>query len=145
GYQRRDLRNRDYTVLLAPATLKSYVTIAESMPSETGERETQWRKKDGTLFDVWLHTVPVFDEEGSFVRYRNAALDLSEKNRLANELRARGDELERTNQRLRTINSELEAFTHVVSHDLKEPLRTLQAYSSLLAEEHAARLGPDGF
>src|SRR5439155_18902419 len=85
------------------------------------------------------------DEAGRFVRYRNAALDLSEKNRLANELRTRGDELERTNQRLRMINSELEAFTHVVSHDLKEPLRTLQAYSHLLAEEHAAQLGPDGF
>src|SRR5207249_3136816 len=36
-------------------------------------------------------------------------------------------------------------FTHVVSHDLKEPLRTLQAYSHILAEEHAAQLGPDGF
>jgi PAS domain S-box-containing protein len=145
GYQRRDLHGKDYTAVLAPAALKNYATIAESMPSQTGERETRWRKKDGTLFDVWLHTVPVYDEEGNFVRHRNAALDLSEKNRLANELRARGDELERTNQRLRTINGELEAFTHVVSHDLKEPLRTLQAYSSLLAEEHAARLGPDGF
>ena len=49
------------------------------------------------------------------------------------------------NQRLQVINTELEQFTHVVSHDLKEPLRTLQAYSHLLAEEHAAQLGPDGF
>jgi PAS domain S-box-containing protein len=145
GYERTELQYQKYTVLLAPATLKSYVTIAESMPSEEGELETQWRKKDGTEIDVWLHTVAVYDEQGDFVRYRSAALDLSEKNRLANELRARGDELERTNQRLRIINSELEAFTHVVSHDLKEPLRTLQAYSHILAEEHASQLGPDGF
>ncbi|MBI3824356.1 MAG: response regulator, partial [Planctomycetes bacterium] len=45
----------------------------------------------------------------------------------------------------RTINSELEALTHVVSHDLKAPLRPLQAYSHILAEEHGAALGPDGF
>ncbi len=145
GYERRQLQGRDYTALLAPATLKSYVTIAESMPAHEGERETQWRKKDGTLIDIWLHSVPVYDEFGRFVRCRSAALDMTEKSRLANELRARGGELERTNQRLRTINGELEAFTHVVSHDLKEPLRTLQAYSHLLAEEHAGRLGVDGF
>ncbi len=145
GYDRPDLQGKNYTLLLGPATLRSYVSIAENMPSQPGELETTWHKKDGTQFDVWLHTVPVFDETGRFVRYRNAAIDLSEKNRLSNELRARGDELERTNHQLRTINSELEAFTHVVSHDLKEPLRTLQAYSHLLAEEHAAQLGPDGF
>ncbi len=145
GYERRELQDKQYAVLLAPAMLKSSVTIVESMPSQEGELETQWRKKDGTLIDVWLHTVPVFDEAGQFVRFRSAALDLSEKNRLANELRARGDELAGTNQRLRTINSELEAFTHVVSHDLKEPLRTLQAYSNILAEDHSAELGPDGF
>jgi len=34
-------------------------------------------------------------------------IDLTEKARLANELRTRGDELERTNQRLRTINGEI--------------------------------------
>jgi PAS domain S-box-containing protein len=145
GYERHEVQNQSYTLLLAPSIRKSYVTIAENMPSQEGEMETQWRKKDGTQIDVWLHTVPVYDEAGHFVRYRSAALDLTEKNRLANESRARGDEVERTNQRLLIINSELEAFTHVVSHDLKEPLRTLQAYSHLLAEEHAAQLGPDGF
>jgi PAS domain S-box-containing protein len=145
GYRRGELQNKDYKLILTPEVLASYVAISESMPSQAGELETKWQCKDGTQFDVWLHTVPVYDEAGNFVRCRNAALDLSEKNRLANELRARGDELERTNQSLRTINNELEAFTHVVSHDLKEPLRTLQAYSHLLAEEHAAELGPDGF
>lgn len=145
GYDRHEIQKQNYTMLLAPAVKKNYVTISANMPAREGELETQWRKKDGTLINVWLHTAPVLDEDGRFVRYRSAAVDLTDKNRLANELRARGDELERTNQRLLHINSELEAFTHVVSHDLKEPLRTLQAYSHLLAEEHAAQLGPDGF
>ena len=145
GYQRDELKGRSYTDLLAPATLKNYINIAQNMPWQEGELETQWRKKDGTLIDIWLNTVPVHDDQGHFARYRSAALELTEKNRLANELRSRGDELERTNQRLRLINTELEEFTHVVSHDLKEPLRTLQAYSHILAEEHAAQLGPDGF
>lgn len=145
GYGRTELQGKSYSTLLAPAKLQSYVSIAASLPLEEGERETQWCKKDGTVIDVWLHSSPVYDEEGRFARCRSAALDLTEKNRLSHELRARGDELEHMNQQLRVINSELEAFTHVVSHDLKEPLRTLQAYSHILAEEHGSQLGPDGF
>lgn len=145
GYERKDLHNQSYTVLLSPDARKNYVAIAQNLPSQEGEIETRWCKKDGTVIDVWLHTTPVYDEDGRFVRSRNAALDLTEKIRLASEAKLRSDQLEQTNQRLRGINNELEAFTHVVSHDLKEPLRTLQAYSQLLAEEHGARLGADGF
>jgi PAS domain S-box-containing protein len=145
GYERKELHGKNYSLLLAPASVPSDEAFTENTPLADGEREARWRKKDGAVIDIWLHTIPVPDDEGNFVRYRSAALDLTEKNRLADELRTRGDELERTNQRLRTINSELEAFTHVVSHDLKEPLRTLQAYSHILAEEHGAQLGPDGF
>src|SRR5207244_1192761 len=64
GYARQELSSRNYTSLLSPATLKSYVTIAEAMPAQEGELETQWRKKDGTVIDVWLHTLPVYDEAG---------------------------------------------------------------------------------
>ena len=145
GYQRRELQGEPYTRVLAPTSQTDAAKLARSTPLSEGERETQWRKKDGAVIDVWLHSVAVFDEDGRFVRCRSAALDLTEKNRLSHELRTRGDELERMNDQLRRINSELEAFTHVVSHDLKEPLRTLQAYSHILAEEHGSQLGPDGF
>ena len=145
GYTRKDLTNKNYNVLLPTSPLPSNGTVPANRALQERELETRWRKKDGTLIDVWLHIVLVYDEAGAFVRSRGAALDFSEKNRLANELRFRGDELQGTNQRLRIINTELEGFTHVVSHDLKEPLRTLQAYSHILAEEHAAQLGPDGF
>src|SRR5262249_47343529 len=110
GYDRHELQNQQYTLLLAPSKLRSYMTISEAMPSQEGRLATQWRKKDGSVIDVWLHSIPVYDTSGRFVRYRSAALDLTEKTRLARELRSRGDELERTNQRLRTINGELETF-----------------------------------
>src|SRR5205085_2693306 len=117
----------------------------EHPPFRAGEIETRWRRKDGAVLDVWIRTEVDSDDTGHVVRYRSAALDLTDKNRLANELRTRGDELEGANQQLRTINTELEEFTHVVSHDLKEPLRTLQYYGNLLADEYSAQLGADGF
>src|SRR5439155_15435391 len=114
----------------------------EATPHDS-EIETRWRMRNGTLLDVWVRSVPVLDEQGRFVRSRAAALDLTERNRLAKELGARRDELEKTNARLRQINAELEDFTHVVSHDLKEPLRTIEAFSNLLAQDYTAQLGPD--
>src|SRR5262249_49050698 len=52
--------------------------------------------------------------------------------------------LEKANAQLRRINQELEEFTYVVSHDLKEPLRTLEAFSSFLATDYAPQLADEG-
>jgi PAS domain S-box-containing protein len=145
GHTRRDLAQHSYADLLAPVDGARAALPLGQAPFQEGEVETRWRSGDGAVLDVWIRTVADRDERGKVVRYRSAAIDLTEKNRLANELRARGDDLERANDRLRTINSELEDFTYVVSHDLKEPLRTLQTYGHRLAEEYSAQLGADGF
>ncbi|GEM_PF-4666477 len=143
GYDRNELLGREYTDIV---TKVSSTPVSFELPSDKEEEwETQWRRQDGTLMDVWLRIVPVFDERGKCARWRSSALDFTERNRLANKLQAHTDELQNTNARLRHINSELEDFTHVVSHDLKEPLRTLQMYSGLLAEDFSAQLSTDGF
>lgn len=44
---------------------------------------------------------------------------------------------------LRSSNEALQAFTYVVSHDLKEPVRGIDAYLRVLREDHAQELSPD--
>lgn len=44
-------------------------------------------------------------------------------------------ELAVKNDALRRVNAELRAFTHVVAHDLKEPLRTISAYVGFLESD----------
>jgi PAS domain S-box-containing protein len=47
-------------------------------------------------------------------------------------------------QELARSNRELEDFTYVVSHDLKEPLRGIEAFSTFLADEYGDKLDEQG-
>ncbi|MCS6903057.1 MAG: ATP-binding protein [Candidatus Bipolaricaulota bacterium] len=60
-------------------------------------------------------------------------IDITEKQRLERILQ------EKT-QRLEESNRKLEEFTHVVSHDLKEPLRTMAVFTQYLIDDYGSQL-----
>lgn len=143
GYPREALIGRPYGQLLAPGNRATYEADPDVLQRH-GETETRWVKQDGAVIDVWIGTSTIEDAHDAFVRSRSAARDISERNQLAHALRSKAEEIEQTNERLRRINRELEEFTHAVSHDLKEPLRTLEAFSTFLAHDYADALGGEG-
>lgn len=51
------------------------------------------------------------------------------------EVRNRTVELESTNSQLRSTNHELDEFNRILSHDLKEPIRNLTGFSTLVKRE----------
>lgn len=63
---------------------------------------------------------------------------------LEDRIAERTAQVEKHAQELRQSNAELEDFTYVVSHDLKEPLRGIEAFSSFLAEDYGERLDEEG-
>ncbi len=59
---------------------------------------------------------------------------------LEHRVRERTVELERANAELRLANRELEAFSYMVSHDLRGPLRAISGFSQVMLEEYESSL-----
>ncbi|GCE13326.1 histidine kinase [Tengunoibacter tsumagoiensis] len=56
----------------------------------------------------------------------------------------RNEELASLNERLEESNQELDSFAYIVSHDLKEPLRGISNYVSILEEDYHDQLDETG-
>jgi PAS domain S-box-containing protein len=91
--------------------------------------------RTGRLFPVEMTITPIHWGRShifsAFVR------DITERKRAEEALARQTDELTR-------INAELEDFTHSVSHDLKEPLRGIEAFAGFLAEDYSDKLDEQG-
>ncbi|MGL4549939.1 MAG: sensor histidine kinase, partial [Gemmataceae bacterium] len=143
GYPRERLLGAPYAMLLTEDA-RAALAADPRMMQRPGDVETQWVRGDGSTIDVWIGTTTIRDAAGEFLRSRSAARDVSEENRLAHDLHVKAEEVMRGNHQLRRINQELEEFSYVVSHDLKEPLRTLEAFSNFLAQDYGPQLEGDG-
>lgn len=69
--------------------------------------------------------------------------EVAERVRIGGEMSKLNMVLEQRNEDLTAANSDLEAFSHSVSHDLRMPLRHIQAYVSMIEESALARLTAD--
>ncbi|MES2620712.1 MAG: ATP-binding protein [Bacteroidota bacterium] len=59
------------------------------------------------------------------------------------DLRSAQSELENKALKLEQSNKELEEFAYIVSHDMKQPIRTIISYLTLLKKKHSAMLNQE--
>jgi PAS domain S-box-containing protein len=110
--------------------------------------ECRLKTKSGEYRWFKLRGQAVRNPEGEAVRVAGAITDITDQKQAEEDIRLLNAELEaRVVQRTTQLESslkELDAFSYSVSHDLRAPLRHVNAYATMLGEECAAFLNDAG-
>lgn len=98
--------------------------------------EVPIRRSDGSALCVEVASAPMYDDCGRFSGSLLLATDITERKNAEAELGRQREALERS-------NADLQQFAYVTSHDLQEPLRTINTYTQLIQSRYGAALDTD--
>lgn len=101
--------------------------------NEDVKLETQLRAKDAVI-PILLSITAIESEEG--LSLMTIVTDLTRQKQSEKELKEKNTQLEQLNRALAVSNHDLQQFASVASHDLQEPLRKIQIFSSFLKEKN---------
>jgi PAS domain S-box-containing protein len=148
GYSFRHLR------LLTPLDLMPQYTegalhrlIEQLLHREKAQQvfETTHKRSDGSEYPVEVH-LQVVEGEGRW-KCLAVVIDISERKKAQEEIVKLASSLERRvterTAELAQANAELESFIYSISHDLRTPLRAINGYATILADEQKGLMDPE--
>jgi PAS domain S-box-containing protein len=101
--------------------------------------------RDGSVRWIGARGTTTYGEDGEPLRMAGICIDVGDKKRREEEVRALNADLERRveerTRELSVANRELQDFVYSVSHDLRSPLRALDGFSEVLLEDCGDILG----
>jgi PAS domain S-box-containing protein len=102
-------------------------------------------RRNGAVMSVLLSSAVIRDKDGNYAMSRTTVYDVTERKRAERQVLLLNAELEQriaertaqltlANQELAAANDQLESFSYSVSHDLRAPLRHIDAFSKMLKD-----------
>ena len=112
--------------------------IKDSKPSEVFESNSHRKNTEG-VWVPFLNRLTAFkrNSQNEVTQFIGVAIDIS-------ELKQAKDVLQQKNIDLENMNNELQSFAYVSSHDLQEPLRKIQTFSTRILEKEYENISDSG-
>jgi len=130
GYEKDELIGREISVLFEEESRAQVIRRVQiEKPQEGWQDESIAVRKDGDSFNVMFYVAPLCEACDKISGYFISFIDVSSERRLQREL----------SQKVK----DLEAFGHIIAHDLKTPLISIMEFSRLLSEQAMEKLGDD--
>ncbi|RAJ80316.1 PAS domain S-box-containing protein [Chitinophaga dinghuensis] len=136
GYTEQEIVGKHFRIFYPKEDQRHHLPeqlIAEAVTKGKAIHEG-WRiRKDGTSFWGSVVITCLHDEEDKIIGFSKVTRDLTERRNAEQKI------LDYT-QQLETQNRELQKFAFAAAHDMKEPLRKIQLYNSIVLEAEGLRL-----
>lgn len=120
--------------------LKTLRDVIDNPASNNWMQEYRLKKKNGEYAYVMDKGLVLRNEKGEAIRMVGAISDITYRKEHEESLKQLNKVLETRAKELEVINSELEQFAFVTSHDLQEPLRMITGFLSQLERKYSTKL-----
>jgi PAS domain S-box-containing protein len=144
GFSRESIVERTMEDVLSEESYKTWIDDFRS--AFNGEKIVKDTVNNG--IDLHVSLVPLKDENQQVYAVMTVGMDVTELKKAQKQIQEMNHDLEmkiqQRTEELQVANSELEAFSYSVSHDLRAPLRSINGYAKMLEEDYSAVLDADG-
>lgn len=136
GYKEAEIIGRNFRIFYRPEDQQRQLPqqLIEQARSTGKAIHEGWRvRKDGTAFWCSVILTALHDDHHNVIGFSKVTRDLTERKSAEDKIKQYARELEAQNR-------DLQQFAYAAAHDMKEPLRKVQFYTSALQESIGATL-----
>lgn len=140
GYSSKEIIGRNFRIFYTEEALKNGIPdlLLQKALLKGKAQHRGWRvKKDGKMFWAHVTITTIYDEDNEVIGFCKFTRDLTDKLNAEKALREYARLLE-------FRNKELEQFVYIASHDLQEPLLTVNNFVGLLKKEYGELFDENG-